>query len=104
MKYHVTQNWNGKDLKTAADFMGEEEAIEMFCEKWNTDDTSYAQDQIRKIYLYATIEEAQEHQDIYGGEILAINDEWLDIFEDWTEGVSILATRNTIKASDISRI
>lgn len=101
MKYHVTPKWDGENLQPAARRLGEEEAIEMFCAKWDTEDTSYAADQVWKVFMYATIEEARDHVDNFGGEILAINDEWLDIFEDMTEGQPVLATRNDIDAKDI---
>ena len=103
-KYHVTPKWDGEDLETAAQRMGEEAAIEMFCEKWATEDASYAADQVTKIFLYATMDEAKEHQENFDGEILEISDEWLEVFEDWTEGSAVLATRNSIRAADIRRI
>ena len=104
MKYHVTPKWNEENLQTAVEFLGESEAVEMFMTKWETPDSSYAIDQVHKIYLYATIDEAREHQEVYGGEILEIDDQWLDIFEDWTEGSPVLATRNSINKDYIRKI
>lgn len=101
-KYHVTPKWNGNDLKTAADYLGEEEAIEMFLEKWETDDVSFAADQVTKIYLYETLADAQSHQKSYGGEILEIDDEWLEIRIDEVEGYPTV--RNSISKNDIKRV
>ena len=99
-KYHVT-NWDGENLQTAAQRFGEAEAIEMFCEKWDTD-ASFATDQVTKIYLYHTLSEAQDHKDTYGGEILEINDEYLDVAIDEIEGYSTV--RYEIDKDAIKRI
>ena len=104
MKYHVTLQWNGKSLQTAARFYGEAEAIEMFMKKWRTEDSAFAGDQVHKIYLYNTIEEARDHQKIYGGEILEIDDEWLEIFEDVSEGTPMLAVDREIDQKYIRRL
>ena len=101
MKYHVTENWEGESLESAASRFGEEEAINIFCEKWGTDDTAYARDQINKIFVYGTIREAKNHQKNLGGQILEINDEFYEFDEDWTEGHAVLCTTMTIDADDI---
>jgi hypothetical protein len=103
-KYHVTPKWDGGNLQSARDRFGEQAAIEMFCQKWGTEDGSFAADQVSKIYLYATLDEALAHQRDYGGEILAIDDTWLEVFEDWAEGVPILAVYGEISKADICRL
>jgi hypothetical protein len=102
--YHVTPKWDGNDLETAASRLGEVEAIEMFLAKWEIDDASFAADQVTKIYLYATFEQAQEHQAMYDGEILEIDDRYLEVFTDWSEGIANLAVRHNIPKSDIRRL
>ncbi len=104
MKYHVTPEWDGGNLQTAAKRFGEVEAIEMFIAKWNCDDASFAADQVAKIYLYGTIDEAMAHQAEYGGEVLEIDDEYLEIATDYAEGQPVLCTRNEIRSEDIKRI
>ncbi|MCP3966682.1 MAG: hypothetical protein GY718_10080 [Lentisphaerae bacterium] len=102
MKYHVTKKWDGENLECAADYMGEDEAIDMFCEKWGTEDGAFAGDQVHKIFAYNTIAEAKEHQKDWGGQILAINDEFLEFDEDWTEGHPVLYTRGPIETEYIT--
>ena len=103
--YHVTSNWDNGDLMCGAQYYGSETAaIERFCAKWGTDDSSYAQDQVTKLYLWASIEEAQAMQEDFGGEILKIETEDLTVFEDRTERTPMLATREIIPADCISRI
>jgi len=99
--YHVTPKWDGQDLAPAASRIGEAEAIEMFMAKWETDDTSFAQDQVSKVYLYNNIEQAVSHQDTYGGEILVIDATYLDIVIDEIEGYP---TCRRVSAADIKRI
>ena len=89
MKYHVTEKWDGKELQSAANRMGEEAAITMFMEKWETDDASFAADQVHYIYLYDTLEDAQNHQETYGGEILIIDDRYLELDIDPIEGYAV---------------
>lgn len=103
-KYHVTQQWDGKDLESASQRMGEEEAIEMFMKKWMCDDSSFAADQVTKIYVYATLSEAQAHQDSYDGEILEIDDTYLELREDWSEGILNFYSNTPISADDVKRI
>jgi hypothetical protein len=99
--YHVTPKWDGKDLESAASKMGEVAAIEIFLAKWQTEDDSFAQDQVTKVYFYNTINEAISHQETYGGEILAIDETYLDIAIDEIEGYP---TCRRVSASDIKRI
>lgn len=102
MKYHVTPKWNGEDIVTASEYFGgEEAAIEAFCAKWDAD-TSFAYDQITKIFLFDTLEEAFEFQAEYGGEILEIEDTYIELNVDQIEGYKY--TRTRINKSDIIRI
>jgi hypothetical protein len=100
--YHVTPHWNGEELKSLASQLGECDAIDAFMAKWQTDDSSFAQDQVTNIYFYNTLDEAQDHQDEYGGEILAIDDTYLTITMDPIEGYP--TSRGPISAHDINRI
>ena len=101
MKYHVTKEWDGKDLVSAAKRYGEAGAIDMFCKKWDADE-SFAIDQITKVYVYSTIEDAQEHKDVYGGEILEIDDTYLELVVDEIKGQ--LCSQYPISATDIKRV
>lgn len=99
--YHVTPKWDGQDLKSAASRLGECEAIDIFMAKWQTEDSSFAQDQVVKIYFYRSLAEAINHQENYGGEILDIDDTWLDIKVDEIEGYP--TCRGPVSVSDIKR-
>jgi hypothetical protein len=101
MIYHVTPKWDGKDLESAASRLGECEAIDMFMAKWETEDASFAQDQVTKIFFYLTLAEATEHQATYGGEILAIDDTYITIKIDEIEGFP--SYRGPVAAEDIKR-
>ena len=103
MKYHVTNKWDGEDLESAELRFGTEEAIEMFCKKWDTEDVAFAQSQINNIYLFDTMEQAVEHQKFYGGEILEIDDEYIDTSTDTIEGFTV-AYDNKISKEYIKKI
>ncbi len=99
--YHVTEKWDGKDLQTAYDRLGDD-AIEYFMEKWDCDDSAFAADQITSIYFYATVEQAQNHQDNYGGEILEIDAEYIETEIDSIEGH--ICTQYPVRSQDIKRL
>lgn len=100
--YHVAHHWDGKELRSLANRLGERAAIDVFMAKWQTDDSSFAQDQVASIYFYRTLAEAQDHQDIYGGEILAIDETYIDISVDPIEGYP--TCRGPVAIEDITRI
>lgn len=85
-RYHVTQKWNGEDLQPLAKRIGENEAIEAFLESWLDADASMANDHVWKIFFFKNLEEAQEHQGIFGGEILEIDADILELEKDLIEG------------------
>lgn len=85
-KYHVTPKWDGGDLKSAKEFYGSETAaIKQFCEKWGAD-VEHAYHHVTYVFLHDTLDEAREFQAEYGGEILAIDDTYLEITIDGVEG------------------
>lgn len=102
MKYHVTPKWNEKELQTAAKLLGEAEAIAMFMEKWETEDASWAADQVHKLFFFDRLSDAQDYQDVVGGEILEINADGYEFFVDYHEGYTY--TDETISISDIKRV
>ena len=99
--YHVTPKWNGQNLQTAEQLFGED-AVEYFMDKWGCYDSSFAQDQVSRIYFYATLDEAQAHQDAFDGEILEIDASYIEIETDEVEGH--ICTRHQVNALDIKRI
>jgi len=86
VRYHVAKEWDGEDLQPLAKRIGENEAIEAFLESWPDADASMANDHVWKIFLYSTLAEAQEHRDVFGGEILEIDADILEIEKDLIEG------------------
>lgn len=86
MKYHVSKNWDGGDLESLAIRCGDEsEAIEKFCKRW-PEACDAADMHVHCVFLHSTIEAAKEFSATYGGEILEIDDEYLDIQKDPYEG------------------
>ena len=83
--YHVCAKWDGLNLESLYKQHGEE-AYEIFTAKW-PEASDLAQYHCNIIHLYATLAEAVEHQEEYGGEILVIDntDEYLDIKIDTLE-------------------
>lgn len=86
IRYHVTKEWDGEDLQPLAKRIGENEAIEVFLESWPDTDASMANDHVWKIFFYKSLEEAQEHQGVFGGEILEIDADILELETDLIEG------------------
>ena len=80
--YHVVSKWNGNDLQSAKERLGEQEAIEQFMKKWDTDDASWAADQVGKLFFYETKAEAIEHKSTYGGEILEVDLDDYEVYVD----------------------
>ncbi len=84
--YHVCQKWDGGELKSRAVRMGSEsEAIDEFVRRWPTADDDLAADHCWRVHLYAMIDEARDHLDRYGGEILAIDGDWVTVEMDGKE-------------------
>lgn len=71
--YHVCENgWNGKELESLETQCGEDKAIDMFIEKW-PDAESLAPYHIMVVHLYSNLDQAQDHKNEFGGELLEIN-------------------------------
>ena len=54
------------------------------------------------VHLYATPEEAEDHRADFGGTVLLINAEGLEIEEDTLEGAGTYYVKDTIPASNIT--
>ena len=82
--YHVCANYDGGDLMTAARMMGELEAIESYVAKW-PEAGELAAAHVNMIHLHETIDQAREFAAIYGGAVLEIDAEYLDVVVDSLE-------------------
>ena len=72
--YHVCRDeWDGGDLISLYQQEGEE-AYQIYAERW-PEAGELAQYHVHYVHLYATLDEAKEHQGKYGGEILVITGE-----------------------------
>jgi len=90
MIYHVSQTYQGGDLESSATQMGESEAIEAFCEKWDNADASLAVYHVNYIHCHDTIEQAREFAEEFGGNVFAIDadamaDDYIEIERDTLE-------------------
>lgn len=84
--YHVYGGeYNGQDLESLAYRLGFDEAIEAFCEKWGHDDSSLADYHVDLIHFYDNLEEAEWHQEDFGGTILEIDAKELEVEIDTIE-------------------
>lgn len=108
MIYHVTPNWDGNDLVSLAErHEWADDVADMVAAKWSDCDpwTYYSTDG-QYVHCHATLAEAEEFADEYGGEILEINTD-----SDWFDGRVEIGTeyphpvvRRKISADCIRRI
>ena len=75
--YHVCSSWDGKDLQSLYAQYGDE-AYVMYADKW-PDSGNLSQVHAHVIHLHPSIDDAQKYADQYGGMILTIDDNGLDI-------------------------
>jgi hypothetical protein len=103
--YHVTAKWDGQDLESLYDRYGEK-AYDMYADRWpDAEELAYAHAHI--IHLHATEAKTKEYAEVYGGEILIINDRDndLDVEIDGLEkGARHPVCRQTIDKHYISRL
>lgn len=115
--YHVCINgWDGYSLESAANRVGEEEAIENFIRRWDEsfDDSwmeladsnliELAIEHIQYVHMHETLEEAIDYATTYGNAntvILQINTEDYDIVYDYAEYKHPM-TRENISVNDIT--
>ena len=70
--YHVCEHWDGGDLESLYARYGQE-AYQRYAERW-PEAGELAQYHVHVIHLHSSLEEAEEYQEAYGGEILVIDD------------------------------
>jgi len=73
MIYHVSQTYKSGALESIAVQLGEAEAIEAFCEKWEDADAALAVYHVNYIHCHDTAEQAVEFAEEFGGSIFAID-------------------------------
>jgi len=81
--YHVAHNYTGGDLLSLYEQHGED-AYEMYADKW-PDAGELAQYHTHYIHLHETLVDAQTYQSEFGGTILEINADELEIKLDTLE-------------------
>ena len=81
--YHVCPEWNGDDLLSLYEQLGEE-AYGVFARKHEIDN-GLGIGNAHFVHCHYTIKEAREFQRIYGGEILEIDASKLDVKHDCIE-------------------
>lgn len=100
-KYHVSKNWNGRDLESLTTFLGDyNEAIEQFCERW-PECTEAADLHVTYVFLYDSVQLAEQHAATFGGDILEINCEHIDLVIDPYEG--FCCVKNSIDSEYIKK-
>lgn len=82
--FHVCTAWDGSDLSPLAKRLGEAEAIEAWLERW-PEGGDLVHDHVHAIHLYDTLEAAQEHADAFGGTVLAIDAQLVELDRDIME-------------------
>lgn len=102
--YHVCQEWDGGDLLPLARRLRDEgAALDAYADRW-PEAGELAQYHVHWVHLYDTFEQAQDHVDEFGGQILRIEpDEFLTIERDPLE-FDHPVYRGVIPAAYISRI
>jgi len=102
--YHVCTKWDGLNLESLYKQHGKE-AYDIFATRW-PEAGELAVYHVNVIHLHATIEDAQEMQSSFGGEILVINDpdgDELDVKNDTLE-YSHPVVMGSIDADYVSRL
>jgi hypothetical protein len=81
--YHVCQAWDGGDLLSLYEQLGEE-AYDVFHQKYELDN-GLGFDHVHYIHGHYTLEEAKEYQRLFGGQILVIDTQDLAVKHDCLE-------------------
>ena len=102
MKYHVCNKWDEGDLESLYIRCGRDEnqAIKKYLKRWPEATVAMAVDHVHKVFLYKSLEEAMTHPK--RGQVLEIDDEFLEVHEDIIEGFSFVF--GSIDAEDIKVI
>ena len=102
--YHVTRTWDGGDLLSLADQIGEKAAIRQFCKQW-PDACEIADVHVHYIHLWDSIRDARRMARYFGGRVLAIDGEFIDVTMDTSEpNHPHYVTRGPIPATDITEL
>jgi hypothetical protein len=99
--YHVSENWDGGDLLSLYRQIGTD-AYEEYADRW-PDAGELGVYHVHYIHLHSTLGEAKAFADEFGGEILEINADDLDIEMDRLEYPHPMV-RDCIPAEYIKRI
>ena len=81
--YHVCKNWDRCNLKSLYE-QYENQAYEMFLEKW-PEASELVEYHVHYIHCHFTLDEAREYQAEYGGQIIAIDTDNLEVVIDKLE-------------------
>lgn len=106
--FHVAPENHTGALESLVEQLGEEEAIEMFCQRW-PEAADYALNcHAHMIHMYDTVEQARDHQKAYGGKIYAVDgdalaDDFIEIDRDTME-FDHPVCRETIDAEYLSEV
>jgi hypothetical protein len=100
--YHVViKDWDGDDLLSLYQQIGDA-AYEEYAEKW-PEAGELGQYHVHYVHLHATLDQAREFVEEFGGEILEVNTEDLDIVIDNLEYPHSMV-RDRIPAEYVKRI
>ena len=78
--YHVCRDWDGNNLQSLYEQYGDQ-AYDIFLSKW-PDAGELAEYHVHYIHCHSALDEAKEYQAEYGGQIIAIDAEYLDVIID----------------------
>jgi len=81
--YHVCKNWDGCNIESLYKQYGDE-AYRIFAKKW-PDAAELAEYHVHYVHCHFALDEAKEYQTEFGGEIIAIDAEYLDVVIDTLE-------------------
>lgn len=84
MIYHVCKRWDGCDLESMCERYGEMDAHKRFARRW-PDADALAACHIEYIHCWATLSEAKEYARGQRAQVLAIDDDNLDVHIDTME-------------------
>lgn len=100
--YHVANKWDGQKLESLYNQIGEE-AYEEYANKW-PEAAELAQEHAHYVHCYETLEDALNHKQEFGGEVLKIElDEFVEVEIDNLEFAHPMV-RDEIDADLISRV
>jgi hypothetical protein len=95
MFYHVVRKWDENDLVPLND-------QDEFARRW-PDAGELSQIHAYRVHMYFSLDEAKDHQDAFGGEILVIDESMIDWQTDDLEINCIHATARRVPADAIRR-